>query len=54
VDLLVEAPPGTSIRDLLALRDRLASVIGRPVDLVTYSGLKPDLDDDIRREAVLL
>jgi predicted nucleotidyltransferase len=54
IDLLVEAPPGTSIKELLDLRGLLATILGRPVDLVTYGALKPDLDDDIRREAVLL
>jgi predicted nucleotidyltransferase len=29
-------------------------VLGRAVDLIDYDGLKPKLDDDIRREAVLL
>ncbi|PPF87822.1 Cro/Cl family transcriptional regulator [Subtercola sp. Z020] len=54
IDLLIEAPPGTSIRDLLSLRDLFRQLVGRDVDLVTYGGLKPKLDDDIRREAVLL
>jgi uncharacterized protein len=39
---------------LLALRDRFALVLGRPVDLITYGALKPGIDDDIRREAVRL
>jgi len=29
-------------------------VLGRAIDLVDYGGLKPRVDDDIRREAVLL
>jgi uncharacterized protein len=29
-------------------------VLGREIDLVDYGGLKPKLDDDIRREAVRL
>jgi predicted nucleotidyltransferase len=54
IDLLVSAPPDTSIGDLLAVRDLFERVLGRPVDLTTYGGLKPGLDDDIHREAVLL
>ncbi|CAN5218933.1 hypothetical protein BH09ACT6_BH09ACT6_15510 [soil metagenome] len=54
IDLLVEPPAGTSIGDLLAVRELFSQIVGRPVDLVTYRGLKPQLDDDIRREAVLL
>lgn len=54
IDLLIEPPPGTSIGDLLALRELFSRIVGRQVDLVTYRGLKPQLDDDIRRQAVLL
>jgi len=29
-------------------------LLGREIDLIDYGGLKPKLDDDIQREAVLL
>ncbi|MDR2722903.1 MAG: nucleotidyltransferase domain-containing protein [Cellulomonadaceae bacterium] len=54
IDLLVEPPQGATILDLLDLKDRLAAIVGRAVDLVTYGGLKPTLDDDILAEAVPL
>ena len=54
VDLLVQAPVGTSSFDFVRFQQLLADVLGRPVDLVEYGGLKPGLDDDIRREAVEL
>lgn len=54
VDLLVEAPAGTSISGLVSLQGLLKAVLGRPVDLVSYGGLKPGIDDDVRREAMLL
>ncbi|MCA0296335.1 MAG: nucleotidyltransferase domain-containing protein [Actinobacteria bacterium] len=54
IDLLVDAPAGTAIKELLALGVTFEQILGRPVDLVTYGGLKAGLDDDIRREAVLL
>jgi predicted nucleotidyltransferase len=54
VDLLVEAPKGTTIGELVELRDTFARILGRSVDLVTYKSLTPRIDDDIRREAVLL
>jgi predicted nucleotidyltransferase len=54
IDLLVESPPGTSIGGLLAMRDLFERILGRSVDLITYGGLKLFIDDDIRREAVLL
>lgn len=54
IDLLVEAPQGTSGFTFAAFKDLIERVLGRTVDLVTWSGLKPRIDDDIRREAVLL
>lgn len=54
IDLLVEAPSGTGISELLTLRQAFQEVLGRPVDLITYGGLKVGIDDDIRTEAVLL
>ena len=54
IDLLVEAPADAGIKDVLALRGTFQAILGRPVDLVTYAGLRAGLDDDVRREAVLL
>lgn len=54
IDLLVRAPKGTSSFGLVKFQQLLEEVLGREVDLVEYGGLKPGLDDDIRREAVLL
>jgi predicted nucleotidyltransferase len=54
IDLLVQAPEGTSTFDFLRFRQLIENVLGREVDLVSYGGLKPAVDDDIRREAVLL
>lgn len=54
IDLIVDPPADAGIKELVALRDLFHQVLGRRVDLVTYTSLTPDLDDDIRREAVLL
>jgi uncharacterized protein len=54
IDLIVEAPFGTSSFGFIRFRQLLEKVLGREVDLIKYGGLKPKLDDDIRREAVLL
>lgn len=54
IDLLVEAPEGTSSFDFIRFKQLLERVLGRQVDLVDYGGLTPRLDADIRREAVLL
>jgi len=54
IDLLVAAPPGTSSFGLVRFQKLIERVLDRQVDLVEYGGLKEGLDDDIRREAVLL
>ncbi|GGR67018.1 putative nucleotidyltransferase [Nocardioides luteus] len=54
IDLLVEAPAGTSSFGFVRFKRVLEQVLDRKVDLVEYGGLKPELDDDIRRDAVLL
>lgn len=54
VDLLVQARKGTSSFGFVKFQQLLESVLGRHVDIVEYGGLKPGLDDDIRREAVPL
>lgn len=53
IDLLVEAPEGTSTFGFLRFKELIEQVLGREIDLVSYGGLKP-IDDDIRRDAVLL
>jgi predicted nucleotidyltransferase len=54
VDLIIDAPKGPTIGDLVDLRETFARILERSVDLVTYKSLTPGIDDDIRREAVLL
>lgn len=54
IDLMVEAPEGTSSFGFIRFKQLIERVLGRQIDLLDYGGLKPKLDDDIRREAVLL
>lgn len=54
IDLLVEAPEGTSSFDFIRFKQLIEQVLAREIDLVDYGGLKPRIDDDIRREAVML
>ena len=54
IDLLVEAPPGTSSFAFIRFKQLIEQVLGREIDLISYGGLKPKMDDDIRRDAVLL
>jgi uncharacterized protein len=54
IDLLVEVPEGTSSFGMIRFQQLLEQILGRGIDLISYGGLKPTLDDDIRRDAVLL
>jgi predicted nucleotidyltransferase len=54
IDLLVRPPEGTTIKALRALSELFEVVLGHHVDLVSYGGLKPGIDDGVTREAVLL
>ncbi len=54
IDLLVEAPPDTSSFGFIRFKQLIEQVLGREIDLISYGGLKARIDDDIRREAVLL
>ncbi len=54
IDLLVEAPEGTSSFGFIRFKQLIEQVLGREIDLVSHGGLKAKLDDDIHREAVLL
>ncbi len=54
IDLLVESPEETSSFGFIRFKQLIEQVLGRQIDLVDYGGLKPRLDDDIRRDAVLL
>ena len=54
IDLIVKAPEGTSTFGFIGFKQLVEQVLDRKVDLIDYCGLKPRVDDDICREAVLL
>lgn len=51
VDFLVDFEPGSSLFDLLHLKDELEALLGCPVDVISSGGLT-DRDTHIRAEAV--
>lgn len=53
IDFLVEFEVGSSLFDLVRVKDALEALLGRTVDVVSLGGLLAE-DDDIRRDAVLL
>lgn len=54
IDLVVEAPPGTSSFAFIQFKQLVEKILGRDVDLISYGGLTERLDDDIRQDLVLL
>jgi excisionase family DNA binding protein len=54
VDLLVDARPDASLLDLSRIGTRIGEVLGRRVDVVAASDLKPLIREDVLAEAVPL
>ncbi len=52
VDILVDVPRGTSLFDLVGLRDSLQAALGKKVDIGTYRSIKPMLKDRILNEQI--
>ena len=52
IDILVDFAAPVTLFELARLRRRLESLLGRSVDLVTRDALKPQLREQILREAV--
>ncbi|MGI5951472.1 MAG: nucleotidyltransferase domain-containing protein [Brooklawnia sp.] len=54
IDLIVEPVSGASSFDFMKFKQVIEGVLGRKVDLISYGGLKPGTDEDIRQDLVLL
>lgn len=56
VDVLIDPAPGARIGlvRLQRMRDELAGLFGRPVDLLTRNGLNRHIRDEILREAEII
>ena len=54
LDILVEFEPGAQVGlfEFARLRRRLCELLGREVDLVTRDAIRPEMKDQILREAV--
>ena len=48
------SPVHAAIKDLGAIQEVFETVLAKSVDVVSYGGLKPLIDDDIRRDMVRL
>ena len=54
VDFLVDLEKGRTLFDLGGLLSDLKELLGRDVDVVTESGLRPRIKDDVLKQAVPL
>lgn len=54
IDLLVDAPPNIGLFALLRAQEELEQLLGRAVDLIPRSGLKPDVAANAVRDEVPL
>jgi predicted nucleotidyltransferase len=54
VDLLIDLEPQRSLLDLVAIKQDLEDLLGRPVDVVTEDAVSPYLRDPILDDAVPL
>lgn len=56
VDVLIDFAPGARIGlvTLQRMRDELAGIFGRPVDLLTRNGLNRHIRDEILREVEII
>ncbi|MGD0233434.1 MAG: nucleotidyltransferase family protein [Syntrophorhabdales bacterium] len=54
VDILVELEAGRTLLDLVAIKQDLEDLLGRPVHVVTAAALSSYLREDVLKEAVAL
>lgn len=54
LDLLVEMEPGSSLLDIVAIKQDIEDLLGIPVDVVTEGAVSPYIRDRILKEAVPL
>lgn len=54
VDVLVDMAPGASLLDLVAIKQDLEDLLGRPVDVVTERSISPYIRDEVLKKAVNL
>lgn len=54
VDLLVSMESGSSLLDIIAIKQDIEDLLGRKVDVVTEDSLSPYIREEILKEAVNL
>lgn len=54
LDILVDLEPGRDLLDIVAIKQGLEELLGRPVDVVTERSISPYLRDEVLREAAVV
>lgn len=54
VDLLVNMEPGSSLLDIIAIKQDLEDLLGRKVDVVTENSISPYIKENILKDAISL
>jgi predicted nucleotidyltransferase len=54
IDIIVEMEEGSSLLDIIAIKQDIEELLGRKVDVVTEASLSPYIRDAVLREAVNL
>ena len=54
LDILVELPKGKSLLDLVDIENKIRDILGKNVDLVTYTSVHPLLKKSIEKDQISL
>ena len=54
IDLLISPAAGTTLFDMVGIKNDLEAVLEKPVDLLTYNGLNPLLKDQILKQQEII
>ncbi len=54
IDLLVSMLPGSSLLDIIAIKQDVEDLLGRKVDVVTEDSISPYIREEVLRDAVNL
>ena len=54
LDLLIDLEPGRHLLDMVAIKQDLEDLLGRPVHVVTEAAISPYMRDEILRDAIPL
>lgn len=54
IDLIISPAAGTTLFDMVGIKNALEAVLEKPVDLITYNGLNPLLKDRILKQQEII